>query len=132
MVFGDCFTPHATHVCCLHTPSRCVHSATPPSTPALNSPIFECWTEPQSATVYSTNHILALGKQLKDPLRSPLPPFSFFFDRVWRKGGLAKGGAGARFSLQSPSQPACRPATSLQQHRVLNVFGLRGRTLKQK
>ena len=48
------------------------------------------------------------------------------------EGGLAKGGAGTRFSPQSPSQPACRPSTSLQQHRVLNVSGLHGRTLKQK
>ena len=51
---------------------------------------------------------------------------------MWLKGGLAKGGAGTRSSPQSPSQPACRPSISLQQHRVLNVSGLHGRTLKQK
>ena len=60
------------------------------------------------------------------------PRFHGSHFRVWLNGGLAKGGAGTRFSPQSPSQPACRPSISVQQHRVLNVSGLRGRTLKQK
>ena len=74
------------------------------------------------------------GRAKKEPfvLLASFPNFIVIF-RVWLEGGAASyTGGGTRFSLQSPSQPACRPATSLQQHRVLNVACMQGLPSKSR